>query len=476
MTLTRSLLILLILSTTVLSTTAGAGAQRTDDCKDWQACRALALDAAKRGDNDAFHDLAWRTVQLGPKNDPALMLLLARAQSLSGRPHDALVMLQRLAVMGAATDAATSDDFARVRALPGWAELEAKLAGKPLSTPAPPVDAPTPPPPPSTPPPASKAKPEPSPKPEPTPKEKPAAAAAKPSIPDPRSPTAEATTSKPPEPKPTAPRSLAFPTSGVQAVGLAYDAVSGRFLIGDRQERRLFVIGERSGRLANLTGVDSGFNDLSAFEIDTQEGDLWVVSGSSQGGSTVHKLQLISGRILTSIALPAELGPARLTDVAVTAQHILVLDSEGRRIFRIAKKGRAVDLLARVAVPSVSSLAPASETTAYAAYDQGLLYVDLAGRAISVVEPHPETDLGALGWIRWHRGALLGLQKIAPDDYRLIRIRLDAAGRAVRGVDVLADHIALAGSMSATISGGTVYYLALTAAKDEVEVKKLAIK
>ena len=57
------------------------------------------------------------------------MTMLARAQSLSGRPGDALVMLQRLASMGIATDAATNNDFERVRALPGWAELEAKISG-----------------------------------------------------------------------------------------------------------------------------------------------------------------------------------------------------------------------------------------------------------------------------------------------------------------------------------------------------------
>src|SRR5687768_14809710 len=63
------------------------------DCKEWTACRALALAAADRGEYETFHDLAWRAIQIGPARDPALMQLLARAQSLSGRPHDALVML-----------------------------------------------------------------------------------------------------------------------------------------------------------------------------------------------------------------------------------------------------------------------------------------------------------------------------------------------------------------------------------------------
>jgi hypothetical protein len=97
------------------------------DCREWQECRQLANDAAARQDFETFHDLAWRAVQTGPKNDPGLMYLLARAQSLSGRPDDALVMLRRLAALGVPTDAATNDDFSRVRALARWAALEATL-------------------------------------------------------------------------------------------------------------------------------------------------------------------------------------------------------------------------------------------------------------------------------------------------------------------------------------------------------------
>src|SRR5262245_6781973 len=94
-------------------------------CTEWHQCRELALAAADRGDYEVFHDLAWRAVQTGPPRDPALMLLLARAQALSGRPHDALVMLQRLADMGVAADT-TSDDFSRTRELPGWPEVQAR--------------------------------------------------------------------------------------------------------------------------------------------------------------------------------------------------------------------------------------------------------------------------------------------------------------------------------------------------------------
>ena len=96
-------------------------------CQDLSSCREQALAARNAGDFEAFHDLAWAAFNQGKKNDPELMLLVARAQSLSGRPGDALVMLERIAALGGATDAATSDDFARVRALPRWPEVAAKL-------------------------------------------------------------------------------------------------------------------------------------------------------------------------------------------------------------------------------------------------------------------------------------------------------------------------------------------------------------
>ena len=444
------------------------------DCGDAQSCRQQALAAKDRKDYDAFHDLAWRAMQKGPKNDPESMFLLARAQSLSGRPHDALVMLQRLSALGFTTDAATSDDFERVRALPGWAELEAKSAGKSE--------------PPRAEPPKAKAetKAEPPKKVEVTPKAEPPSKATPPAKPEPApkpEPKSEPKPEPPPKPEATArskpagaPEPLTFPSAGMTAVGLAYDAVSGRFLIGDRQEHRLVVVGEKSGRLASLAGSDGGFGEVTAFEIDTQEGDLWVVSASTTAqATTVRKLQLISGRVLTSIALPDQHGAARFSDVAVTPQSILVLDTEGRRLFRVAKKGKSVDLVARLAA-NVTSLASASDTSAYAAYDRGLLHIDLSTRALTVIEPDARTDMSGLVWIRSHRGSIVAVQRSGADAYRLLRIRLDANGRAVRGSDVLADNLHLAGPTSVTISGNTVYYLSLDPGGSDVVVSKAILK
>ena len=467
---------LISLMTVVLSAAAWAEPPgRPQECREWQECRQLALDAAGRQDYNAFHDLAWRTLQLGPKNDPANMTMLARAQSLSGRPHDALVMLQRLASMGVATDAATHEDFARVRALPAWAELEARLSGVPVSEKAAAPSATTGAPAKAVPPTGAAALPK-------TPSD--AAGASKREStpaevkkPEPERPgpsKAEATSD--PKTKVRAPGPLVFSAPGLSAVGLAYDAVSGRFIVGDSKDRRLLVVGERSGRLASLAGVDAGFDDVSAFEIDASEGDLWVVSSSSRSRSTtLHKLQLISGRVLASIPLPPDEGPGRFTDIAVTTQAILVLDEEGRRVYRIAKKGRTLEMIARLAAPECTSLAPAADGVAYASFDRGILRLDLTTRAMTVVEPPPQGGLEGLRWMRWYRGSLVAIQADSGGALRLLRIRLDDSGRRARALDVLDGNVALTGSTSAALSGSAVYYLS-HASDDNIEVKKLTLK
>ena len=58
------------------------------ECPDAASCREVALAAAERKDYETFHDLAWRAVQKGRPNEAELLMMLARAQSLSGRPGE----------------------------------------------------------------------------------------------------------------------------------------------------------------------------------------------------------------------------------------------------------------------------------------------------------------------------------------------------------------------------------------------------
>ena len=462
------------------------------DCRQPQECRQLALDAAGRGDFEAFHDLAWRAVQTGPKNDPDLLYLLARAQSLSGRPGDALVMLQRLARMGIRTDAATNEDFRRVRALPGWPETEASLNGAPSTdTSQPDRSALTAAPPAST----SPRKPavaSPAPAPPPaadvTSKKTAVGPATPPTAAAPPPATAPLLVTAPPTPTNTRPEvapavetnavpaeSLRFTTAPFTPAGLAYDGVSRRFIVGDRLVRKLAVVDEFSHHVANLASAQStGFGDIAALEIDPRLGNLWVVSndapirepdggdGTVAGGRpTLHKLQLVSGRGLTSYNVADRLGAARLADVAITTNGtVLVLDTVGHRLLRPAGQGPSLELAAPLPDVVATSIAPASSDLVYVANEAGIVAVNLSTRRSAAVKAAKGVDISRIARFRWYKGALVGLQQTDDGTYRAIRIAVGRNGTTATAVNVLEPSLATPAPDAATISGGTLYYLA----------------
>jgi hypothetical protein len=408
---------------------------QSPECTDAASCQAAAQDAAARGEFEAFHDLAWRAMQKGRPNDPKLMVLVARAQSLSGRPGDALVMLRRLAQSGIATDASTSDDFRRVRALPQWPEVEALLssAGKP----APPEPAPS---------------------------------AAKPSAPSrAAAPTAAVSASSPataPAAKVTAPSARAIedesvPFESIEPTGLVYDAVSRRFIVGDRRENRLVIFDNVFKRATNMVGAESaGFFGLAAVAIDPRRGDLWVANSSDGRGAALHKLQLVSGRVLFELAVPAELGKTRFVDAAVLGDGtVLLLDAKGRRLLTVPPAQRAFKRSARVDVDRATSLAANIRSLAYVAHAAGILRVDLTAGTTAALKDAP----GGLLRIRPDGGALVAVQPAATG-HRIVRLRLDAAGRRVVRVDVLDETTLADPSAIATVDGAVFYITSLNGA------------
>ena len=450
---------------------------RPADCATSQECRQLALQAAERQDFEAFHDLAWRALRKGSAKDTELMAMLARAQSLSGRPLDSLVMLERLLALGVTTDAATNDDFRRVRALPAWPEFEQRVAAAMAVTSSgdragaaaavrPPAAAPV------------------------TGVGEAGGAGAKGAGRSRARPGAKAMPSATGTLPPAAGASdaplagdaaeaLRFTTLSFVPAGLAYDRVSNRFIVGDFDERKLTVVDEASQRVANLAGAQSaGFGSIAALEIDAREGDLWVVSSPVPGGAAppgtdertpapsaiLHKLQLISGRVLYAVALEPSFGVARFTDVAVTPHSsVLVLDAAGRRVFVTPAKGRRLELALQLDVAAPSSLAPESDSVVYIAHAGGVLRADLDARKARAVSASSGVSLSGLTRLRWHRGALLGVQTSEDGSHRIVRLKLDGAGLRVTAVDVLDRSLQMPDPTAASLAGDVFYYLAAPA-------------
>jgi hypothetical protein len=448
--------------------TLGAAQRAAVECRETSECRQMAVDAAARGAYEAFHDLVWRAIQTGRPDDPELLYLLARAQSLSNRPHDALVVLGRLADRGMVFDAETNEDLSRVRRLAGWPALEARIrkaaAGAVAAAAAPSRSAAVP---------ASSPAAEPAPsRPDVPPERSTSGRNVSPPVPKVEAPPAR--TAAAATVAPIAPRveydplpveeALRFEARDFVPGGLAYDAVSARFVLASVATRSLVVVGDGTRSATDLVRGDSaGFAELGAIEIDRRRGDLWVVSTQPGGSSAaLHKLQLISGRSLATFDVAPGAGPVGLVDLAVTPTGVvLVLDGPGKRILRLRPGSGAIDAAVPLDIEDARSLAAtADERTAFVAVPSGLLRVDLmAGTAAPVAAP-AGVNIEGVERIRWRQGTLIAVQSVG-GERRIATFRLNGAGRAIVGAPrVHAALPAAGGPTFATVVGNDFYFLA----------------
>ena len=90
-----------------------------------RSAASSAVDAATRQDFESFHDLAWRAVQTrAEERSRADVSARAGAEPERAAGRRARDAASGLRAMGVPVDAATNEDFRRVRALPGWTETE----------------------------------------------------------------------------------------------------------------------------------------------------------------------------------------------------------------------------------------------------------------------------------------------------------------------------------------------------------------
>ncbi len=462
-----------------LAQAAGGASRPPATCQEWHECQRLALDAADRKEYETFHDLAWRTVQTGPPRDPALMYVLARAQCLSGRPHDALIMLQRLAEMGVATDAETNDDFQATRALPGWPDVQAQIDRVGAASAAAPAAAPA-----VAPGGGARSGRAAAPKGRPAARTGGRANALEPAIPAPTAaapaaaPAAVSPAPAPPAPgaAPVRPAPKALPTfkperiedvvhiamPGFSPAGLAYDAVSARFVAGDLRGRRLFVVGDGADHPVDLVRADSaGFHDIAALEIDARRGDLWVATGTGDHDWVIHKLQLLSGRPLKSTKADAGLEPMNVIDLGVTPSGTVVaLDAIGQRLLLLKPQSARLESAARVNLQDPTSVAAtADDSVLYVAQRAGVSRVDLRTGTTALLAAPDGFDAGAIERIRSYGNSLIAVQRTADGSRRLLKIDLNSSGRSMTTVAVIEAALDAAGPTFATISGDELSYL-----------------
>lgn len=260
--------------------------------------------------------------------------------------------------------------------------------------------------------------------------------------------------------------------------GIAYDAISRRFLFGDVTGRRLFVVGEGSDRTVDLVRADSaGFDEVTAIAIDAKRGDLWVASTAADGSSgAVHRLQLISGRALTKLAVPVQ-GSMRLRDLAVAADGTLfILDSASPRVLVLRPGASAIEPLLRLTTPNPISVAvDEGGQRAYVAHGEGIARIDLQARRSSPLTAGNGIALTDFDYIRLHRDSLVGSQRQSDGTRGIVRLQLNSDRRAVSAATLIDTSFPDASAANAaTISGDDLYYF--SGAGPQVRVRRVKLR
>jgi hypothetical protein len=247
--------------------------------------------------------------------------------------------------------------------------------------------------------------------------------------------------------------------------------VSRRFVLGDRQKRRLLIVDEVSRNAVNyVAAASAGFLDqLTGFTIDARRGDLWVVSAEGQDAASVsalHKLQLVSGRPLLALRAPDGTGAVRFVAVAVAPEGtVYVVDAREPRLFRLRPGARALELVMRLDASRPTAIAAADDRTLFIAEAGGLVRVDPASRTVARVKT--ADDLGGVESLAWNGSALVGIERLA-GSYLVVRLKLDASGTRVQPRQILA---ASAASTVGTLAGDSFYYLS-----NEQTIRRLSLR
>lgn len=269
--------------------------------------------------------------------------------------------------------------------------------------------------------------------------------------------------------------SVAFtlPQRDLLTEGVAYDPARRTFFVGSVRHRRILRVSPEgkvslfAGDLVRLPWAPLGIR------VDPAGRSLWVAAAAvpqmeayaaaDSGKSAVLRFDLRSGK-LTGEYPASGLGLHGLGDLVVSRTgDVYATDSRSPVIFRkLAGSDTLERWLESPLLVSVQGLAftPDERRLFVADYARGLLVVDVASRAISVV-PAPDTvvSLGIDG-LYYHQGSLIGIQNgLTP--HRVVRLRLSPSGDRVMGSEVVERaHPKYQEPTLGTVVDGDLYYVA----------------
>ncbi len=241
---------------------------------------------------------------------------------------------------------------------------------------------------------------------------------------------------------------LVVEDTSIEPEGITYDPDSARLFIGSlKGEIWQISMGKDLERFA---GADSGLREVLGLKVDRRRRLLWAVTGifpdlwtgepkKDAGLAGVMAFHLADGRRASECWLderPVEHG---FNDLALAENgDVYVSDSMTGSIYLLSRGACRLERIiqdARMGFPNGIALS-ADESRLYVAHIEGLSVIDLKTRSRSQLAVPANTSINSMDGLVRDGADLIGIQ---PSPYlaRVVRVRLDASGTAVREVVTL---------------------------------------
>jgi sugar lactone lactonase YvrE len=273
--------------------------------------------------------------------------------------------------------------------------------------------------------------------------------------------------------RPAAHSTLAFTLTGQSAFlpeGLARDPRTGAFYVGSVHQHRIV---RWDDGVARTFAPGATLWSAMGMAVDTARGLLWVATSAvAEGGAdsttigraALAAFDLASGARRGWYPAPEDGDPHWFGDLTLADDgDVFTTDSRTPAVYRLRSLAGSLERLAlpgHLQSPQGLAMAAGGRDLFVADYALGIVRIE-PGRATMAVLPCPDTVtlLGIDGLYRDHN-TLIGIQNgVSP--HRVVRIVLDAAGTAIRSVEVLeASHPLFAEPTLGVVQHDTLFYVA----------------
>ena len=336
------------------------------------------------------------------------MYTLASAYALSGDSARALASLQRFAALGYFADAAADSDFARLRITPRFAEVRRALEAN-------------------------------------------------------RRPVVRSTAA------------FTLPQRDLLTEGVAYDPRTRAFFVGSVHYRKILRV-DRSGRASDFIPSErDGLWAPLGMRVDSARGVLWVAAAArpqmihynsaDADRSGLFRYDLASARLTGKFLIPADGATHVLGDLTISRNgDVYSSDSRAPVVWRVRAGSDSLEhfvesplLLAAQGL----ALTPDERTLYLADYSRGILKIDVASKAVTLVH-NREGVPAALGidGLYLSRGKLIAIQN-GVEPHRVVRLTLDSQGDSLIAGEVLErNHPRYSEPTLGVLVGSDLFYVA----------------